>query len=49
MLMLWSAFFSELYSEAQMKEANAGTQMLCKGLLESTGKPSSTSVRLGYH
>lgn len=48
-LMLWSAFFSELYSEAQMKEANAGIQMLYKGLLESTSKPSSTSIRLRYH
>lgn len=46
--MLWSAFFGELYSERQVKEGNAGMQMLCKGLLESTGKPSSTRVCTGY-
>lgn len=46
--MLWSAFFGELHSERQVKKGNAGMQMLCKGLLESAGKPSSTRVRTAY-
>lgn len=41
-------FFGKFYSERQMKEGNPGMQMPCKGLLESTGKPSSTTICSGY-